>query len=336
MKKKLYITNLPAFYKINLLNELHKKVDLTVIFLFKSAKNRNNDFYNAEKKFKHVFLGDFNLPDRFNLLRLLCLRFYDEVVIGGWDLRVFWFFWILGNKKMNSLILESSVYESKTKGYQGFLKRIFLSRIGIVYCSGNLQKELLTTLGYKGEVRLTGGVGLQNVPKSLAVRMSKVFTRNFCYIGRLSPEKNLELLLEAFSHRPDLSLTIVGFGPLEGELKAKASGNVYFTGAILNLKLATFLKDMDTLILPSLSEPWGLVIEEALANGLPVIVSDRVGCKQDLVLPNNGLVFSVDSLEDLLDKIDMMSSYEIYSKFQSEVMSLNFEKRALDQIQANI
>lgn len=90
------------------------------------------------------------------------------------------------------------------------------------------------------------------------------------------------MLIKAFNENGK-PLTIIGTGSKEAEYKALAKSNITFLGFVDNNKLKDIYVNCDCFILPSNSEPWGLVVEEALYNGLPVIVSDMVGCNVDMV-----------------------------------------------------
>jgi 1,2-diacylglycerol 3-alpha-glucosyltransferase len=126
---------------------------------------------------------------------------------------------------------------------------------------------------------------------------------HFLYVGRLSPEKNLTALFQAYHHyrtQPGATLwplVIVGSGSDAARLQADAnrfniSPFIHWAGFQQIEDLPTYYAQASTLILPSLSEPWGLVVNEAMAAGLPVLVSDRCGCVPDLVFPGvNGYVF---------------------------------------------
>jgi glycosyltransferase involved in cell wall biosynthesis len=131
----------------------------------------------------------------------------------------------------------------------------------------------------------------------------------FLYVGRLSTEKGLNDLLDAFlrirAKRDDVKLDLVGAGPLRDKLIARV--------AKLNLEhTVSFLgaKDMDAigelflqsvaLVLPSHSEPWGLVVNESLSYGCPVVVSDVCGCVPDLVIDGvTGYSFKVGNVDAL-------------------------------------
>ena len=110
------------------------------------------------------------------------------------------------------------------------------------------------------------------------------------YIGRLEDEKGLQHLLSAFgraiAENNDLRLTIAGDGSLRSHIEAIASiadRHVSYVGRLAGDDVLRAYLAADLMVLPSLFEPWGLVVNEAMACGLPVIVSDRVGCADDLV-----------------------------------------------------
>lgn len=115
------------------------------------------------------------------------------------------------------------------------------------------------------------------------------------YAGRLSAEKNLDLLAESFAHvaarRSDVALVFAGEGPAEPALRRKLAGlPVYFLGALDDDRLATLYASADLLVFPSAHETLGQVVLEAQASGLPVIVSS-IGGPRELVEPGvTGLV----------------------------------------------
>ena len=105
------------------------------------------------------------------------------------------------------------------------------------------------------------------------------------FVGKLEWQKDPHTLLAAFSQLEDqrFHLLIVGDGALEPKLKASAPPRTHFLGFQNQLAMPSVYAAAEVLLLPSVSETWGLVINEALAAGTPVIVSDQVGCHFDLV-----------------------------------------------------
>lgn len=139
----------------------------------------------------------------------------------------------------------------------------------------------------------------------------------FLFVGRFAPEKNLPRLVEAYAaYRqvagPDAwDLVLVGGGPQEPLVRRMVEGvpGVVFAGAHRSDGLGLYYGLASCLILPSLSETWGLVVNEAMAAGLPVIVSHRCGCVAELVRPGfNGYVVDPLDVEGMARTMGVMSS----------------------------
>jgi len=99
------------------------------------------------------------------------------------------------------------------------------------------------------------------------------------YVGRVAPEKNLELLAPIFTERTGCELMIVGDGPHEYELKRLLPGAL-FAGRLEGEALARAYADADFFVFPSRTDTLGNVVLEAMASGLPVVVSDSMGPKE--------------------------------------------------------
>jgi 1,2-diacylglycerol 3-alpha-glucosyltransferase len=115
-------------------------------------------------------------------------------------------------------------------------------------------------------------------------------------VARFSPEKNLINLVQAFLQsgiRDSHTLKLVGGGPLKHELEALAAGhsNIEISSWLGYNQLPGLYASATWFILPSTFEPWGLVVNEAMAAGLPLILSEQCGCHPDLLDNSNGLLF---------------------------------------------
>lgn len=154
--------------------------------------------------------------------------------------------------------------------------------------------------------------------------------RYFLYLGRFSPEKNLLRLLESYQiyhqkiQHDAWSLVLVGSGSQENALKIKATQlglkNIFWKGFKQLEELPQYYGFASAFILPSISEPWGLVVNEAMACGLPILISDRCGCVSDLVFPGiNGHVFDPFNVEKIANSMLVLSSK---SDSQREKMKL--------------
>lgn len=124
----------------------------------------------------------------------------------------------------------------------------------------------------------------------------------FLYVGRMIPPKNLSRLLEAYRLYKERAssaawdLVLVGSGDEEASLKRQAEAfgidGISFAGFRQLNELPRYYARAKCFVLPSVSEPWGLVVNEAMASGIPVLVSNRCGCAADLVQHGvNGFLF---------------------------------------------
>lgn len=143
----------------------------------------------------------------------------------------------------------------------------------------------------------------------------------FLFVGRLAQEKNVDGLLAAYlNYRYSggtKSLVFVGGGPLEARLRRIASesdfsSDIYFEGLKNSKELSPYYTFADCFVLPSTREPWGLVVNEAMAAGLPVLVSKACGCAEDLVIEGgNGFCFDPAKLQDLSDRLHAIESLSV-------------------------
>lgn len=337
----LIVTHIPTFYKVNLYNELSKRLNIFVVFIaLNTNEKRSDDFVTLKDiKFKYQFLFNGNFQSR-NILQNIkklknCLKDknYKKLLVGGWDLKEFWFLIFIHRKSMNCLVLESTINESRVDGIRGFLKRIFLSRISLVFASGKLHDELLQALYYKGDITITKGVGIINKPEFQQIK--KEYKKRFLFIGRISQEKNISLLVDIFNELKEYTLTIVGTGPIEKELKNKAKKNIIFAGQVDNILLKEYFLANDIFILPSIAEPWGLVVEEALYFGLPVIVSKNCGVSELVLDGITGNVIDIEERDNIQNCIEAVNN-EKFQELLSCVKKFSIEKKDIVQIQSYV
>ncbi|WP_461209830.1 glycosyltransferase [Desulfocurvus sp. DL9XJH121] len=117
----------------------------------------------------------------------------------------------------------------------------------------------------------------------------------FLYVGRVSREKNLDVLARAFkdlcAKRPGVRLVVVGKGPYLEEMRTELSGfPATFTGPLMGDDLAAAYASSDAFVFPSTTDTFGNVVLEAQASGLPVIVTDQGGPQENLVPGITGFV----------------------------------------------
>jgi glycosyltransferase involved in cell wall biosynthesis len=233
----------------------------------------------------------------------------DIINIGGWgvDLSITLsvvFSYILGIKIVISN--ESTVFDRNNKGVKEFFKKYLISKAKAFIVFGKTSKEYLKKYGVKESQFLEEKAAIVD-DKAIKFQFDKfvktenfseITTKhNFIFVGRIVAVKNLDLLLDAFEkikrQMPDWGLIVVGNGDKEqkiNELILNKAQNVYHYNAVNWQEIPRFYTKSDCIILPSFSEAWGLVINEAMLCGLAVITSDRCGCAEDLV-QDVGLIF---------------------------------------------
>ena len=140
----------------------------------------------------------------------------------------------------------------------------------------------------------------------------------FLAINRFIPIKNLATLLHAYAaYRTDPGsdpwrLVLVGDGPERTALEALTASldapDVTFAGFQQIDTLPEYYARAGAFVHPSFKETWGLVLNEAMASGLPVLISDRIGAAQDLVIPeSNGFLFNPESTTALASVMARMA-----------------------------
>jgi glycosyltransferase involved in cell wall biosynthesis len=138
--------------------------------------------------------------------------------------------------------------------------------------------------------------------------------------ARFRPKKNLSGLLKAYaayrerlSRDEGLDLVVLGDGPLREKIEAtrtelELEGCVHFPGFKQYDDLPAYYGLAEFFVHASTTEQWGLVVNEAMAAGLPVLVSERCGCAQDLVADGqNGWTFDPENLSELADLLVRMA-----------------------------
>jgi glycosyltransferase involved in cell wall biosynthesis len=240
--------------------------------------------------------------------------------------------WCLRNQRPAVVMSESNAFDEKRYALAELIKRIVVSLFSAGLAGGQLQSEYLVTLGLPRNRVFTGYDVVDNdyfAQRATEVRGKKEELRRkyrlpekyFLASARFVPKKNLPALIRAYARYRQLAgnrddgqrttdnrpwdLVLLGDGPLKTDLYRLISdlrlyGHVHLPGFIQYRELPPYYALADAFVHASTTEQWGLVVNEAMATGLPVIVSNRCGCVPDLVAKGkNGFTFNPESGEDL-------------------------------------
>lgn len=212
----------------------------------------------------------------------------DAVLLGAWESPACW---QLSLAAKRNGVRRVGFYESTTMSQRhqsGPIARArsrFFRSMDAVVVPGAAAADALRELGVSAD-RIVEGFNAVDVERFAAVASRAPLTggHRFVYIGQLISRKNVDGLIRAFAQcaQPGDTLTIVGNGDMGPRLQSLAEeeggeGSIRFAGNVAYDDLPTLLADQHTLVLPSFEEVWGLVVNEALAAGRHVVVSDQAG-----------------------------------------------------------
>ncbi|WP_066633760.1 glycosyltransferase family 4 protein [Labilibacter marinus] len=203
---------------------------------------------------------------------------------------------------------------------EGFKKRLIKKNVDICFVSGKRSAQhFVDTLHYPKEQIVEGYSTVDNTYFASG-SASKTAPPQLLCVARFALEKNLTLLVKAFKASAlskHWQLRIVGGGPLKEQLQNEAKGfdNILLDDWLSYADLPEMYAQATCFVLPSVFEPWGLVVNEAMSAGLPLILSEAVGAYPDVLKEGeNGWLFHADQQKELtlvLDKLNELSLQEL-------------------------
>lgn len=346
----LFQTNIPSPYRVDFFNELGKYCDLTVLFESHSAKDRNaawlaermKNFTPIYLKGKHVGAAEAICP---GIIKYLSKKKYDIIVIGLYSsptgmiaieyMRIHHIPFILNS---DGGMVKDDI------GIKHKIKQHFIGAASAWLSTGKTTTEYLTHYGADPErvyaypftsVKETDILGRtltngekQEYRKLLGMKEKKIILS----VGQFIHRKGYDILLRACKNFDDsVGVYIVGGQPTEKYLKLKEQlclEHVYFVDFMTKDKLADYYKAADLFVLPTREDIWGLVVNEAMAYGLPVITTDKCvagietvkECVNGYIVPAEDAEALSESMKNAL-KQDMHGSIETAKEYSIEKMA---------------
>lgn len=276
------------------------------------------------------FWEDISLPDRSRALLRHARAFKPDVInlTGYYDpAQLLLLLWAKARNIRVIMQNESTAADQLRGGWKEWFKRWVFRQCDGFFCFGSQAADYLIQLGVPPEKILLRKNAVDNnallaaYQRALPNRVSEqqrlgLPPNNFIFVGRLIAAKNLPALLTAFAEATRQSamasewgLILLGDGSEQANLLAQIQ-SLGLTSQVTLLagrpwfRVPEVLALSNVLVLPSRSEPWGLVVNEAMACGMPVLVSDRCGCAADLIQDGqNGFIFDPDSPGQLTQRL---------------------------------
>jgi glycosyltransferase involved in cell wall biosynthesis len=336
------ITEIIAPYRVPVFNALarHAGIDLHVIFLAETDPTQRQWLVPKDEiRFSFEVLPSWrwriyghNLLLNWGVDAALRVASPDVIICGGYNYIASWeaVRWARRNHVPFLLWVESTARDFRSGSiFSESLKRNFLHHCDGFVVAGKSQSEYLRRYGVPEETIFTAPnavdtaffMNAASVAQANAGRNRQIFylpDRYVLFTGRLVPEKGIFDLLGAYSALPaelraQVGLVFAGDGAARSMLQKRAAavtpGSVRVAGFQQRDSLAVFYALAEAFVLPTHTDPWGLVVNEAMACGLPVICSRAAGCVADLVADRqNGILVNAGDVGDLASALQELMS----------------------------
>ena len=317
----------PASYTLDLIDNVYDIMSIDYCFL-----NSHSEAYSNFKGKKYIFMDQMRIVDR--LKHLLYVREkYDVIIFNSYNTLSFFFILLVNVFSVNKLYIaiESDTQLLISRNYfKRILKYFYLSFVfqnnhvfGLA--GGNYShKDLFRHYGMKEDRIFLMPMMVDN--SKFYVEKKKFPTPfTFLFVGRLLDTKNVDKLCQQFiSHFSTKNAKMIIIGDGDNLVKYRESyskKNIIFMGSVYDVELINIYKNATVFTFPSSLDAWGLVVNEALAAGLPVIARKEVGASFDLISgKQTGFI-----AEDMHDFGQMMLTL-----FNDSELLKNYSKNASD------
>lgn len=335
MKHVLFLTNYPSPYRVHFFDELGKYMDVTVLYSdrVEDMKHRNAQWFEeGDHGFRAVRLTPRLQVGRrylcFDVLPWLKKKF-DAVVVCGYSspTAVLAMAWLRLHRVPFYMEVDGGLIRQDSK-LKHFVKKSLVCMANQWLSTGVHTTNYLVHYGAKEE-NVThypfSSLYERDILEAPVTREEKKELRRELEI----PEENMVLVIGQFIHRKGFDVLMraardldsgIGIYFVGGEATEEYLGlreelglhNVHFLGFQKKERLAQFYKAADLFVLPTREDIWGLVINEALAYGLPTITTDRCVAGLELIEDGvNGYVVPVENPDALAEKIQAVLSADL-------------------------
>jgi len=332
--KIIVVTNIISPYRIPMLNQLAEEYGKCFKVIFARRKDHYRQWKLEEKdkiKFNFSVLNDLSIKLKnweihlsLTLLPRLVKEAPQVVISGGFSFQTI-FSWLYSKSFKRKFIIWSAETIQTARHYgklRHLLRKLLTSQADGFVVSGSLAQEYLLSLGVREDsiflAYYSVAPQLLRLDKKTPVEGERPpeEKKRILYVGRFTKLKGVDILIQAYKRvkreYPNIQLCLVGDGPDEDEFKklAHRTDDIFFEGYKQYDQLLPYYSNSHLFVLPTLKDVWGLVVNEAMMCGLPVICSKYAGCSRDLIKDGeNGLIVDPKNPKELSETI-----YQLVSK----------------------
>ena len=252
-------------------------------------------------------------------------------IIGGWNIKKYKK--AVKNLKTLRVLAMDNPWQNRPRQWLGiiFRKQLIKPYFDVAFVPGSKQEKFAQKLGFKKSAIYRNLFSIDKVIYANLPQLQELSSRSFLYVGRLIPEKGFDILLKAYKMYSDSvenpwGLNIVGTGPLMNASQSETT--VKYLGFLGHSDLVKLYRNSNCLLLPSRREPWGIVMQEAASQGLPMIATKIVGAVGDLLVDQyNGTVISKCSIKKLQKSLTDMHKLTVEQRTKFRLASLALSKK---------
>lgn len=320
----LFISNVPSPYRVDFFNELGKYCKLTVLFEKNTSDERDKSWKNYRfDNFQGIILKgkSINTDTAFcpEILKYVLNRKYDKVICTTFtDLTGMLAVQCMKLFRIPYYLECDGGFAKDGKGFKERLKKIVISGAKGYFSTGRSCDEYYLKYGAK-ESRLIrypfSSIRNQDIQSSTISAEEKLTLREqlgikeekvVLAVGQFIHRKGFDVLLEAAQKMSsEIGIYFVGGIPTEEYIDLKNGlENVHFEGYKQKNELSNYYRAADLFVLPTREDIWGLVVQEAMAYGLPVISTDRCAAALEVIEQDeNGNIVPVEDSVALRENI---------------------------------
>ncbi|OUV76468.1 MAG: hypothetical protein CBC83_00465 [Flavobacteriales bacterium TMED123] len=317
----------PASYTLDLAKYVYDQNNIDYCFI------KSSSYAKSKQKTCKLCLQNQSVYKRLKHL-ITIFRKHDLIIINGYNNYPFilTFLFNFFSRKKKYIAIESDTQFAIPKNLLIrfakwiYLNMIFRNKYVLGFAGGNFtHKKLFSYYGMEQDRIFLMPMIVDNF-KFYQEQKQFPTTFTFLYVGRLVKHKNVEGVIRQFNRYfsdKNVILRIVGSGNEGDRLRRKyASEKVLFLGKKVVPELIKEFQDSSCFLCPSLFEPWGLVVNEAMSSGLPVIATKYVGASFDLI-KDKETGFVVEDMNDFGAKmLDLYNDPELLIKFSVNATKL--------------
>lgn len=339
--KVLFMTNIPSPYRVEFFNELSKLCELTVLYERVNASDREKSWISQKYgNYEVVFLDGKKIGNdssiSFGAIKHIRKNQYDIIVIGVYHtVTAMITMEYLQRKNIKFILSSDGGFIKKDSKLKFRLKKHFISRASAYLSTGDNTNKYLVHYGanekniYKYPFTTLHEKDLIEAPISYSEKqkfrkkLGIVEKRVIFSVGQMIQRKGFDILLKSVAQLDwNCGIYIAGGEPTKEYIeiiRERHLNNVHFVGFKSKNELIMYYKAADIFILPTREDIWGLVINEAMSYGLPVITTDKCNAGLELIENGkNGYVVPANNVESIKNAIDNVFGANI-----DEKMSVN-------------